>query len=393
MNMQDNVTDKKRKKGRWKLPAAFFLGCAVTFVGTKAYSLYVEYTEKEYIIHSLIEEYYLHEIDERALEDGKYKGMIEALNDPYTTYLTVEETSERIMQNEGTYRGIGIVLSQNTETGEMTITRCYQDSPAEKAGIMSGDILYQIDGILVSDMELSDVTAHIKNSDEEGVVLTLIREGEQNYLNITVVPGSVQSEMVQSQMLEDSIGYLAIYDFTETTYEQFHAHLESLKEDGMTGLIVDLRNNTGGLMTSVTDILDSILPEGVMVYTLDKEGNRTDYNSSGATPLEIPMVVLVNEYTASASEIFAGAVRDYDMALLVGTKTYGKGVVQSTFYLEDGSAVKLTSASYFTPEGTDINGTGLEPDVVVELDQELDENGYIHDNQLTKAIETMKTMR
>lgn len=391
--MRENETEEKQRKGRWKLPVAFLLGCAVTFAGTQAYSFYLENTEKENIIHALIDKYYLHEIDEETLEDGKYKGMLSALGDPYTTYMTVSETNERIMQNEGTYRGIGVVLSQNTETGELTITRCYADSPAEAAGVKGGDILYQIDGNLVSDMELSEVTDYIKNAGEEGIVLTLIREGEQEYLNITVVPGAIQSEMVQSRMLGDGIGYLAIYDFTETTYEQFHTQIEELKEEGMTGMIVDLRNNTGGLMTSVTDILDSILPEGVMVYTMDKEGNRKDYYSSGKTPLEMPMVVLVNEYTASASEIFAGAVRDYDMAQLVGTKTYGKGVVQSTFYLKDGSAVKLTSASYYTPNGTNINGTGLEPDVVVELDQEPDDDGYIHDNQLNTAIEVMETMR
>lgn len=391
--MQEVETEKKKKTGKWKLLLSFFLGSAVTFSGILAYSVYSENIEKENIVHALIEKYYLHEIDEEAVEDGKYKGMLEALGDPYTTYLTVEETNNRIMQNEGSYRGIGVVLSQNTETGELTITRCYPNSPAEEAGVMAGDILDQIDGKKVSEMELSEVTDHIKNAGEDGVVLTLIRENESEYLELTVIPGSVQSEMVQSQMLDDEIGYLAIYDFTETTYEQFHTQLENLQEEGMTGLIVDLRNNTGGLLTSVTDILDSILPEGIMVYTMDKDGNQKDYRSSGETPLEIPMVVLVNEYTASASEIFAGAVRDYDMAKLVGTKTYGKGVVQSTFYLKDGSAVKLTSASYYTPNGTNINGTGLEPDLMVELEQEPDENGMVHDNQLEKAVEVLGEMK
>lgn len=391
--MQEVETEKKKKTGKWKLLLSFFLGSAVTFSGILAYYVYSENIEKENIVHALIEKYYLHEIDEEAVEDGKYKGMLEALGDPYTTYLTVEETNNRIMQNEGSYRGIGVVLSQNTETGELTITRCYPNSPAEEAGVMAGDILDQIDGKKVSEMELSEVTDHIKNAGEDGVVLTLIRENESEYLELTVIPGSVQSEMVQSQMLDDEIGYLAIYDFTETTYEQFHTQLENLQEEGMTGLIVDLRNNTGGLLTSVTDILDSILPEGIMVYTMDKDGNQKDYRSSGETPLEIPMVVLVNEYTASASEIFAGAVRDYDMAKLVGTKTYGKGVVQSTFYLKDGSAVKLTSASYYTPNGTNINGTGLEPDLMVELEQEPDENGMVHDNQLEKAVEVLREMK
>lgn len=389
-NQPEQMKDQSSKR---RALLSFFLGCAVTFVLISLYAFYSKVTEKEAIIQALIDQYYLNEIDKTAVEDGKYKGMLEALGDPYTAYLTEEETSDRIMKNGGNYRGIGVVLSQNLETGELTITRCYADSPAEKAGVMPGDILWRIDGADVSDMELSEVTSHIKNAGDEGVVLTLIREGLSDYLDITVIPDSIPTEMVQSQMLEEGIGYLAIYDFTETTYEQFHVQLEELKKAGMSGLIVDLRNNTGGLLSSVTDILDSILPEGIMVYTMDKDENRTDYRSSGETPLEIPMVVLVNEYTASASEIFAGAVRDYDMAKLVGTKTYGKGVVQSTFYLKDGSAVKLTSASYYTPNGTNINGTGLEPDLLVESDQEPDENATVHDNQLEKAVEVLEEMK
>ena len=390
--LQEKPKKKKERKGRGQLLIGFLTGVAATGLVVFLLFFFTEKIDKENIIRTLIDKYYLNEVDEDALEDGKYKGMLEALDDPYTTYFTIEETDSRIQQNEGTYRGIGVVLSQDTETGVLTVTRCYPNSPAEEAGVLAGDILYQIDGLITSDMELSDVVSHIKESDESGVVLTLIREGESEYIELTVIPTSIQSEMGQSQMVDEEIGYLAIYDFTETTYDQFHTQLEELKNQGMTRLIVDLRNNTGGLMTSVTDILDSILPEGVMVYTMDKNGNRKDYMSSGETPLEIPMVVLVNEYTASASEIFAGAVRDYDMAQLVGTTTYGKGVVQSTFYLNDGSAIKLTSASYYTPNGTNINGTGLEPDVEVELNLEPDEDGYIYDTQLEKAIEVIKTM-
>lgn len=386
--MQEKKTEKNSRR---KTLIAFLAGAAIMFAGMQIYTIGRDITSKESIIHALIEKYYLHEIDEEALEDGKYKGMLAALDDPYTTYLTVEETSERIMQNEGTYRGIGIVLSQNAETGELTVTRCYPGTPAEEAGIQEGDILYQIDELLVAEMELSEVTSYIKNCDEDGVELTLVRKDVSDTVKVQVIPTTIQSEMVQSEMLEDKIGYLIIYDFTETTYEQFQEHLNALKEQGMTRLIVDLRSNTGGLLTSVTDILDNILPEGIMVYTMDKEGKRHDYTSSGETPLQIPMVVLVNGYTASASEIFAGAVRDYGMAQLVGTKTYGKGVVQSTIYLDDGSAVKLTSANYYTPKGTNIDGSGLEPDVIVELEPDTDD--VVSDNQLEKAIEVIKTMK
>ncbi len=394
MEQTEDVLSEKKLSRKRTLPGFvwFVLGIAFTVVVVVVLYMINLNTDKENIIQACIDEYFLGEVDEKALEDGKYKGMIDALGDQYSAYFTLDETNQRIQANEGTYQGIGVVLSQDTNTGVLTVTRCYADSPAEAAGILVGDILYMVDGMAAAEMELADVVSIIKSSGEEGVVLTLIREGEADYLELTVVPSSIQYPMVASQMVDEEIGYLAIYDFTETSYEQFHTHLEDLKSQGMTRLIIDLRSNTGGLMTSVTAILNDILPEGVMVYTIDKNGNRKDYNSDGESPLELPMVVLVNEYTASASEIFAGAVRDYDMAQLVGTQTYGKGVVQSTFYLDDGSAVKLTTANYYTPKGTNINDTGLTPDVEVQLNTEPDENGYIYDNQLEKAVEVIKTM-
>ena len=370
--------------------AGFILGVILTLTVTTIIGIVRGKMDKEHLIQSYIDKYFLGEVDEAALEDGKYKGMIAALGDQYSTYFTIDETTERIQANEGTYKGIGVVLSQETSTGVLTITRCYANSPAEEAGILVGDVLYMIDGQIASEMELVDVVSMIKESDEEGVLLTLIREGESDYVELRVVPEAIEYPMISAQMIDDTIGYLAIYDFTETTYEQFHEQLENLKEQGMDRLIVDLRGNTGGLMTSVTSILNDILPEGVMVYTIDKDGVRKDYNSKGESPLDIPMVVLVNEYTASASEIFAGAVRDYDMAQLVGTQTYGKGVVQTTIYLSDGSAIKLTTANYYTPNGTNINDTGLTPDVEIQLNTEPDKDGYVYDNQMEKAIEVIK---
>ena len=370
----------------------FLIGTVLT-IGVGALAIIVtKASDKETLIRAYIEEYFMNEIDESAMEEGKYRGMVEALGDDYSTYYTYDEMNELMQTTEGVYRGIGVMLSQDIETKAITVVRCYADSPAEKAGLQAGDILYQIDGESVEGMELTDVTALIKGADEDGALLTMIREGEADYLEFQVVPTEVEYPMVESRMLEDGIGYVAIYSFTQTTYEQFHAQMEDLTEQGMTKVIVDLRDNTGGLMSSVTDILNSILPEGVMVYTVDKYGERKDYYSEGQTPLEIPMVVLVNGYTASASEIFAGAVRDYDMATLVGTTTFGKGVVQNTFRLADGSGLKLTAATYYTPDGTNIHGNGLEPDVEVELNTEPDEDGNIVDNQLEKALEVIKGM-
>ena len=402
-NVQETVKDlgdesgkkKKVRKRKGRFLAAvigFLIGVGLTVVLVSLVVLYANKTNKENIVKALIHKYYLSEVDEKVLEDGKYKGMISALEDPYSLYFTIDETTARVQSNEGVYKGIGVVLTENGETGILTVTRVYEGSPAETAGILAGDILHMVAGQLASDLGLTEAVNQIKTSGDAGIDLTFIREGQEEYVEVHVVPSDIEYQKVASQMINEEIGYLAIYDFVETTASQFESHLQNLKDQGMKKLIVDLRNNTGGLMTAVTAILDDILPEGVMVYTVDKNGNRKDYNSTGDDTLGIPMVVLVNEYTASASEIFAGAVRDYGLAELVGTVTYGKGVVQSTFFLEDGSAVKLTTANYYTPNGININDKGLEPDYEVQLDTEPDEDGYIYDTQLEKALEVIGQM-
>lgn len=382
--------NNKKKSGvlRGFVFGVIFTGCVVM-----AYQYFVvNANDKERLIRNCIDQYYLGEVDEAALDEGVYKGIVEALGDPYSEYFTLEENTEHNQSYEGSYKGIGVLLQQDQETGIVTIVSCYDGSPAQEAGIMDGDILYMVNGETVADQELTDAVAVIKSAGDEGVDLTLIREGHADYIEVNVVPNDVTYPSVSHEMLEDNIGYLAISEFKEPTYQQFHEALEDLKAQGMEGLVVDLRNNTGGLLHTVNNILNDILPEGTIVYTVDKYGNRQDYNSDGETPLEIPMVVMVNEYTASASEIFAGAVRDYDMAKLVGTKTYGKGVVQSTIALADGTGLKLTIANYYTPKGTNIHGTGLEPDEVVELDMTPQEDGTYVDNQLEMGVEVLKEM-
>lgn len=390
-NASEKITIKRRMKKRY-MGTGFLLGVAVTALGFIAYHFCQEYFSKEALILRGINEYYLGEIDETAIEEGSYKGMVAALEDPYSEYFTKEENTLRIQDYEGSYRGIGVVLQQEQATGTITVVNCYSGSPAEAAGIQSGDILYQINGESVADKELTEAVSVIKTAGDEGVDLTLIREGHSEYIEVNVVPNEIIYPVVEHKMLEDQMGYLAISQFKETTYEQFHASLENLKEQNMKGLIVDLRNNTGGLLNSVNAILNDILPAGTIVYTVDKNGQRKDYVGEGKSPLEVPVVVLVNEYTASASEIFAGAVRDYDMGKLVGTQTYGKGVVQSTYYLDDGSGLKLTIANYYTPKGVNIHGTGLTPDVEVELDTTVQEDGTYVDNQLEKSCEILREL-
>ena len=395
-NMDANEKKKRKKARREKnkgVLKGFIFGVVLSGCAVLAYNRYfVDDIKKQDLLRGCIDQYYLEEVDEEAITEGIYKGMIEALGDPYSEYLTAEENTAREQEYEGSYKGIGVLLQQNPDTGLVTVVSCYEGSPAQAAGILEGDILYRINGEEIAEMILEDAVAIIKSAGEEGVNLSLLREGQSDYIEVNVVPNNVVYPVVSHQMFGDDIGYLAIDVFKESTYQQFHDALEDLKSQGMKGLIVDLRNNTGGLLNSVNDILNDILPEGIMVYTVDKYGNREEYRSEGKTPLEIPMVVMVNEYTASASEIFAGAVRDYDMAKLVGTQTFGKGVVQSTLQLTDGSALKLTIANYYTPNGTNINGTGLEPDAVVELDMAQQEDGTYADNQLQKGIEVLRDM-
>lgn len=390
--IQKQNAKKKKQKVRGVL-GGFLAGVLVTGCAVLAYHFLVKMpNDKEYLLRKYIDHYYLEDVEDAVLQEGVYKGIVDALGDPYSEYFTLEENTVHTQSYEGSYKGIGVLLQQEPETGIVTIVSCYDGSPAQEAGIMDGDILHMVNGKLVSEQELTDAVAVIKSAGDEGVDLTLIREGASDYIEVNVVPNDVIYPSVSHEMLEDEIGYLAISEFKDPTYQQFHEALEDLKSQGMKGLIVDLRNNTGGLLYSVNDILNDILPKGTIVYTVDKYGNRQDYTGEGKDPLTIPMVVMVNEYTASASEIFAGAVRDYDMAKLVGTTTFGKGVVQSTFQLDDGSGIKLTIANYYTPKGTNIHGTGLEPDEVVELDLTPQKDGSYKDNQLDKGIEVLKDM-
>ena len=387
---RENDNESKKKGG--STVKGFFLGVVVTAAAAGILYQFVGRDEKEEKIKKYIDEAYLDEVDEETLQEGAYAGMAEALGDPYSTYFTIEEYESLSQENEGTYVGIGIVMQQDPDLGTITVVRCYEGAPGEQAGIKVGDIIYKVNDEVVTADDLSDAAQTIKNSGEEGVHLTLIREGETDYIEIDVAPEEVELPVVAHEMLGDKIGYLAIYEFKESTLHQYQEAFADLESQGMERIIIDLRNNPGGLMTSVTGILNTILPEGTIVYTLDKYGNRRDYTSTGETPIQIPMVVLTNEYSASASEIFAGAVRDYDIAKLVGTTTYGKGVVQNIFPLGDGTALKLTIANYYTPNGININGEGLVPDVEVELDLTPQEDGTIVDNQLETAIETVKAM-
>ncbi len=339
-------------------------------------------------IQGLIDKNYLNEVDENSMVEGIYSGYVSGLDDPYSEYYDQEETDEFMESTSGEYVGIGAVLSEDQKTGIITILTVYEDSPAMEAGLKDEDILYKVEDQDVTGVELTDVVALIKGEAGTQVELTVLRGEAAEEITVTAVREKVEAVMVQTKMLEDDIGYLALTEFDTVAFDQYEEGLKELREQGMKGLIVDLRNNPGGNLEVVCEILNIMLPEGLIVYTEDKNGNKKEYECDGKNPFTDPLVVLVNGNSASASEIYAGAIQDYGIGKIVGTQTYGKGVVQQLFDLGDGSSLKLTVSQYFTPKGRSINDVGITPDVEVEY--EADEQDEEADNQLDRAVEVLK---
>lgn len=343
-------------------------------------------------IADLLDQYYYEDIDEDALVQGMYAGIAEGVGDPYTCYYTKEEYDSMNETTSGTYYGIGAVLTQNVKTNVVTILHVYSGSPAEEAGVRDGDVIVKVEDIAGDSLELAELVKHIKGEEGTTVHLQLLREGEKDYVELDVQRRQVEIPTVEHQMLAGNIGLIQVSEFADNTPQQFDAAIKDLQSQGMVSMIVDLRNNPGGVLSSVVTMLDELLPEGTLVYTEDKYGNRSDYDSE-ASSLDIPMAVLINENSASASEIFAGAVKDYQYGTLIGTTSYGKGIVQSIIPLEDGSALKVTMAKYFTPKGNYIHEVGIAPDIELEYEYQGDaKETYdpMHDNQILKALEVLK---
>ena len=339
-------------------------------------------------LESLINQYYLKDVDQDELQQGIYEGYIAGLNDPYSVYYDEEATKSFQESTDGEYDGIGAVMSQNKETGIITISQVYEGSPAEQAGMKDNDILYKVEDEEVTGKDLTEVVSKIKGEKGTDVNLTVLRGDDREEVAVTATRDTIEYPTVSSKMLDNGIGYLRITEFDSVTYDQYKNAYNDLKNQGMKGMVVDLRSNPGGSLSIVCKIFDEILPEGKIVYTQDKNGKEEDFTSDEEHQIDIPMTVLVNQYSASASEIFAGAIQDYDLGAIVGTQTYGKGVVQQIFDLKDGTCVKLTIAKYFTAKGQDIDGKGITPDVAI--DYQADENNPEADNQLNKAIETLQ---
>lgn len=341
-------------------------------------------------LESLINEEYLEEKEEDSLREGLYAGLMSGLNDPYSTYYTAEQYKELNTSNEGSYVGIGAVL-QNDKDGGAKIVQLYEGGSGEQAGLKKGDVLKAIDGEDVTEKETSDIASMIRESDKDSVTLTIQRNEETKEIKVEI--RDVEIQTVSHEMLDDETGYIRISEFSEVTSNQYKKAFEDLQDKGMKKLVVDLRDNPGGLLTAVCDVLRQILPEGLIVYTEDKNGKKEEEKCDGKSELAMPLAVLVNGGSASASEIFAGAVKDYGIGTIVGTTTYGKGVVQTIQPLSDGSAVKITIAKYFTPKGNDINKKGIAPDVEAELSEDSTdwtELTYEEDTQLQAALKEIR---
>ena len=353
-----------------------------------------EMVEKIDELYSYMNVYYYEDIDKETIAESLYSGLLNSLEDPYSVYYTVEEYEDMMVSTSGTYCGIGAGVSQNLTTMEVTITKVYKGTPSEEAGLKDGDIIVSVDGLEAVTVGVDELVQNIRGEEGTSVHMVIYRPSTEETLEFDVMRRFVELTSVEGEMLENGIGYIEITEFQSKTDEQFEAMIEDLKSQGMKGLIVDVRANPGGYLSSVVNMLDYILPKGLLVYVEDKYGNRDDYTSD-ASCLEMPMVVLVDQNSASASEIFAGALKDYEYATLVGKTTYGKGIVQNIIPLEDGDAIKLTTAKYFTPKGNYIHGVGIEPDVEVEYEYTGDiEAPYDrqYDNQFLKALEEIEKL-
>lgn len=345
-----------------------------------------EVEAKLQLMDSYIDQYFLYDIDEKELESMLYRGYVAGLSDVYSTYYDEEDTIALLESTTGEYSGVGAQMSQDVSTGIITITNVFDGTPAQEGGLKVGDIVYKVDGEDISGEELTVVVSKIKGVEETKVDLTVLRGDSYDEYTYTITRRTIQTPTVEWEVLEDGIGYIAISQFDTVTIEQYESALAELESVGYSSLIIDLRYNPGGTMNAVCEMLDMMLPEGLLVYTEDKYGNRQEEMATGTDTFNKPVAVLVNNYSASASEIFAGVIQDSGLGQVVGTTTYGKGVVQQLMDLGDGTMLKLTISEYHTLSGRQINKEGIVPDIEIEMNfdnREIDE-------QLDAAISLMK---
>jgi carboxyl-terminal processing protease len=338
-------------------------------------------------VEKLIGDYYLHDYDMKDLQYAALKAMVAALNDPYSAYYTPEEYAALTQDLSGEYYGLGMGIAIDADTGLAEVQYFLDGSSAQKAGIAVGALIVSVDGQDVSGMTLQEISALCIGDNGEPITIG-VRRGEE-VLIFNLVRGEISRDMVTYRMLDGGVGYMDIVQFGGNCEAEFKAAMAFFDENSASGILIDLRNNPGGYLDVVVGVLDALLPEGTLVYTEDKQGKRETYTSDAAC-IDTPLVLLVNGNTASAAEIFAGAVQDYDWGQVVGTTTYGKGDVQNIFEIESGAGQKITSSQYFTPKGRVINGNGIYPDVYVGPEQtavlDPDSDAFLQDPQIAAAL-------
>lgn len=345
--------------------------------------------DKLFKVEKLIKSNYVDKqnIDEDKLVEGAITGMVDSIGDPYTVYLDKKQFEDLLTQTRGSYGGVGIVVGE--KEGKLTVIAPIEDSPAEKAGIKAGDIILKVDGKEISAKELEKAVSMMRGKEGTKVVLTIFREGK-GIKDYELTRSIIVLKTVKSQVLKGDIGYIRITSFDENTADEFEKALDKLQKQNIKGLVLDLRDNPGGLLDTSVAIADMILPQGTIVYTIDTNGKK-DIWKSDPQNINMPLVVLVNEGSASASEILSGAIRDFKAGTLIGTKTFGKGLVQNIIDLKDGTGLKVTIARYYTPSGECIQGKGIMPDIVYDLPKELKDKQLPidEDPQIKKAIEVL----
>ena len=353
-------------------------------------------------VNTYLENNYLYDnVDYKKANDNAVKAYVESLEEPYTHYYTEDEFETYMSRVEESYVGIGVIISADTKNDKIVVVSPLKDSPAYKAGIKSGDFITEVDGTRFDASGMDACVAAIKNGKEgDRVKITIERDGDIKAYDIE--RAEIVERSVQYEMLDDNIGYISISGFNtnsegsdESTYTEFTEAVESLEEDGMKKLIIDVRDNPGGVLSVVCNIADYILPEGIITYTETRTGIRQEYKSD-KQEIDIPMAVLINGSSASASEILAGALKDYKRAEIIGQTSFGKGIVQKVFPFSDGSGMSMTISKYYTPNGISIHEKGIEPDIEVELPEKY-KDSYVseiprkEDTQLNKAIEILKS--
>lgn len=350
----------------------------------------VEIKDKAEILSSYINRFYLNDIDYGKMGDIIYKAMVSGLDDKYAAYYTKDEYKDISEKTKGEFCGIGAYISQGKNDNSLKVAGIVKGGPAEKAGIKKGDIIVEVDGENIQGKDSSYAVSKMKGKKGTNVSISVMRKGNKKPITFNIKREVIHDNTVSYKMLDNNIGYISVSAFETVTKKQFKSAIDCLEKKNEKGLIIDLRDNGGGLLDTALDMLDQILPKKLVVYTKDKNGVAEEYYTKDDKEIKIPIVILVNGNSASASEVFCGALRDYGKAKLLGTKTFGKGIVQSSFAFRDGTGLKFTTSKYYTPKGINIHGTGFEPDIKVKSNGKmtaLKESGYKVDNQINAALD------